>query len=415
MRGRVAIAFLTKDRVDLTKQSIKPLLQGGGFDLHIFDGSKTVEGQKLLDEYESYAMIHRVVRGGADPAVLYALTTLFHNHEYTHIGLVENDVLLPTDWFETACKLFEWGEEDDLSVGAVSLRAYEDRILLQRPRYAVMHNLGWGTQIMTREAVGLCIANMRTSYTLENRKLFAQLVDNDIGRYWAFATGEHWIVPDWGNDKILAAHGLASLALTPSPVQMLDQDLAAQGLRLATESIEGLADNALFARYVDRMEAAHNGSWQPAITIPFSREEGNAWTIFAHQMRYLGGFYSGGKWTLRWAPAYGGFAWQAASNEKESPPTLSVRILGPCEVQVTGGPNGGRVAVMDLASGFEVCPSLPSEQQHQPLIGIMVPGGLTYRTIRVVALDPGVTFWSIRTREEQPLMPGKFIHLPEVA
>ena len=38
---------------------------------------------------------------------------------------------------------------------------------------------------------------------------------------------------DWNFDRVLAAHGLACLALTPNKVTMLDQDIGPLGLKYA--------------------------------------------------------------------------------------------------------------------------------------------------------------------------------------
>ena len=140
-------------------------------------------------------------------------------------------------------ELFQRGKQDGFNVGAVSARCYEDRILFQRDGYAVTHNLGAGMIMFTREAAELVLANYRTVWTTENRTLFAQLSGIDIGSYWAFRGNQNFLVADWNFDRVLAAHGLASLALTPNRATMLDQDIAPLGLKYADgnppESIAG--------------------------------------------------------------------------------------------------------------------------------------------------------------------------------
>ena len=185
--SRVAIAFSTKDRTELSKRTIEPLL---GLDCALYwvDGSTTKEGEELPFSYEApfKFYVRSNVRGGADAAIVHNLTMLLQT-DCAYVGLVENDCLL-TDpkWFEKTMALFEYGEDDGLKVGAVSARCYEDRILFQRPDYAVLHNTGAGMVIYTREAAELILKYFRTGWTNANRLLFSQLSGIDIGAYWAF-------------------------------------------------------------------------------------------------------------------------------------------------------------------------------------------------------------------------------------
>src|ERR1700722_4662170 len=144
--NRAAIAFSTCDRVELSRQSIEPLLQPDKFDLFWIDGSKTEAGKKLGYEYgcdaEHGLDFHTGITGGSGAAIVYALTTMLSyrvptpanepaQRYYDYVGLVENDVVLDKDWFDRTMALFYRGAEDGLEVGAVSARCYEDRILCQ--------------------------------------------------------------------------------------------------------------------------------------------------------------------------------------------------------------------------------------------------------------------------------------------
>jgi len=153
----------------------------GQHDLWWIDGSETLEGQQALEE-TSFTRHHSGIRGGADAAIVFALTAMLnHPVGYTHVGLCENDVLLAPDWFDRTMALFGKGEADGLSVGAVSARAYDDRILIQRDGYAVMHNLGAGHVVYTREAARLILDNYRSAWWPDNRAIFAQLSGIDNG------------------------------------------------------------------------------------------------------------------------------------------------------------------------------------------------------------------------------------------
>ena len=73
---------------------------------------------------------HRADRvfGGADAGIAWKLSYIL-NHgppqhpPYTHIMLLENDVLLDEDWYEPTINLFREGLRDGLDVGAVSPRS----------------------------------------------------------------------------------------------------------------------------------------------------------------------------------------------------------------------------------------------------------------------------------------------------
>lgn len=418
--NNVAIALSTKDKVSLTRQVLPALQQPNRFDLHWFDGSTTPEGawffeSELANRVSGSFSFYHERKGGPDAAVACALTTLLdHPNNYQFIGLCENDILLHQDWFGPTMALFERGRSEGLEVGAVSARAYEDRILIQRDGYAVMHNLGYGTQIMTREAARLALTYMRTGWTTENRRLFAQLSGIDIGRYWAFRIGEHALCADWGNDRILAAHGLASLALVPSPVEMIGQTppLEQQGLKIASEPFELLRDDKAFARYAGNLKNIRDGHWLPPAFIPY-RDDSGCLTWFAHQVQALGAVYEG-DWRLHWHQGFGPFVWKAgpgaewreakfATDEVWIKSTVSIPISGPCQFLVSGGSKGGQVSLVDELSGYEATPMLPPEGPGRQVVSLAVPRTIGYGPIRFTALSPGCLFYGVRTQEPQPI------------
>src|ERR1700734_559687 len=169
---KIALAYSTRDQVELTEQTFSAWRISAGntsYDFHWIDGSTDAAALGLLDSY-GYLIkeIRKGVRGGADAAIAYKLSHLLSYPEYTHIGLIENDVLLDPDWFEPTMALFEKGKADGLDVGAVSPRSYDDRVLIQRDGYAIMHNLGAGIVIFTREAASLVLASFRTHWWPDN-------------------------------------------------------------------------------------------------------------------------------------------------------------------------------------------------------------------------------------------------------
>ena len=414
--NRVALAFSTKDRTELSKRTIEPLLNLD-CSLYWVDGSATKEGEELPFSYVApfKFYVRSNVRGGADTAIAYMLTDLLKT-DCTHIGLVENDVLLiDPDWFNKIMALFEQGASDGLKVGAVSARCFEDRILIQRQGYAVMHNLGAGMVIFTREAAQLVLKYFRTGWTNANRLVFSQLSGIDIGSYWAFRGGQHILCADWGFDVVLAAHGLASLALTPSPVEMIGQNppLEQQGLKIMNSSGTPRVGDA-FQVYRDRTQSIRDGGFAPAWPGLFHIEPG-ACVIFPHQLPYVGGSYSG-DWLLKWTMGFGPFAWKAstftewkeagfATDERYAPCTLTVPILGSCDILSSGGKDGGKVRVVDKGSGFEASPNLKPEDSQGQVMALNVPSACGYREIELTCLSPGLTFYGIKCREAQPYNP----------
>jgi hypothetical protein len=416
--NRVAIGFMTKDRVDLSSQTVRSLLQRDKFTLFWFDGSSTSEGRalpvrtSLAQEPAHNIKMHMSVLGGPDAAVAYALTTMLKGTDYTHIGIVENDVMLHLDWFDSTMALFERGRSEGLEVGMATPRCYEDRILIQRDGYAVLHNGGWGVQILTREAARITLNSMRTGITTENRRLFCQLSGLDIGAWWAFRSAEHCLCPDWNNDRFLAAHGLASLALTPSSVEMIGQNppLHEQGLKLAKEPVELLRNDQAFLTYAREQYRIRHGLYLTGQMPHMFDPSNGSFTIFPHQVAALGGIYDG-DWRLKWSQGFGPFSWKAGAvpepdNMHAPNVSLIVPLSGPVDFLVSGGEYGGSVELEDMHSGYTVRPQLPPEGPEGKILSLPCPAQVSYRTLKLTMLSPGCIFYGIRTREPQPWIPS---------
>lgn len=406
--NRVAIAFSSKDRVELTRRTIQPLLQPDKFDLHWCDGSKTEEGREFFNRSDHTAFFHSEVIGGSCRYIVYALTQMLQHDKHEFVGLVENDVLLDSDWFDATMSLFEHGAGagDGLKVGAVSPRCYEDRVLIQRDGYSVNHNLGAGAIIFTREAAELILQTYRTGWTTENRRIFSMLSGIDIGAYWAFRGGEHPLVADWTWDHILASHGMCSLALTPAKAEQLE-DIAAMGLRMVDAPVEARRNDEAFALFKERTAQIRSGAFKLP-TQPNDRlYHDGAHVVFPHQIEQVGGAYNG-DWRFKWSLGYGCFAWKAGSNPEDFVcPNVEFPILGPLDVLVSGGEQGGKVLVEDTHSGFSCDPHLLPETSGN-ILQVSVPGACVYRTARITALTPGVVFYGIRTPLAQPSYPARF-------
>lgn len=406
---KLAIAYSTKDQVELTEQTFMRLLDSipkydPMIDFLWADASTT---EDALGFFEECRDVHgfakaETVHGGADAAIAWKLSTaLASPNNYTHIMLLENDVLLDEDWFESTMALFEKGKQDGLDVGAVSARSYVDRVLVQRDGYAVMHNLGAGMVVFTREAAELVLRNFRTQWWNDNCRLFAQLAGIDLRTYAAFRGNQQWVTTDWQFEAQLAAHGLASLALTPARCQMVGQNppLEQQGLELVSSShcLQGYQldlDNKFFECYRDNLIDIRSGRMkvEHAGAIP---RMGDTQIFFPHMIPHLRGVRWQGQLELQWSQGFGPFAYRAGPGGA----SLFVLVSGTCSVLATGGLAGAKVTVEDRRSGFKAQPDLPVETS---IVEIAVPGGPIPRRIDI-AFDEGAMFYGLSTSEPQPI------------
>jgi hypothetical protein len=402
---KVAISYLTKDRPDLTEQT-GPRMPFDHAQVFSIDGSVTKEGRMAVDLamrlFGDGGVPPRFwnVGGGADAAIVFALTKMLaHRANYTHVGLCENDVLLHDGWFDKTMALFERGKADGLEVGAVSPRCYADRILIQRDGYAVMHNLGAGIVLFTREAAEIILANYRTGWWSDNRSIFAQLSGIDIGRYGAFRGNQQWTTADWHFDAALAQHGLASLALSPSAVEMIGQEpsLEEQGLVLMRQPVEERRDDEAFARFSSSLISIAMG-WREHKAIQPIHQYAGIRTYFPHQ---LSDAAFEGEWRLKWSQGFGPFAWRAS----EDGCRLQLPLFGPVTFLVSGGAKGAKVSITDIESGYEIKPDIPAGE-HQ-IAQIQMPAGMSYREI-VMTCSEGAVFYGVQTTEPQPVTNQKF-------
>ncbi len=430
--NKTAIAFLTKNRVDLSCQSVVPLLQLDKFDLFWIDGSVTEEGRGLPRALHGSTKKHRYhanlgVRGGAGAAIVFALTKMLEGN-YEYVGLCENDVLCDPSWFDLCFGLFSRGHHDGLDVGAVSARCYEDRVLFQRDGYAVCHNLGAGLVLFKRAAAQLVLSHFRSGWTTDNRRVFCQLSGVDIGSFWAFRGGDHNLVADWHFDTVLAAHGYSSLALTPSPVEMIGQDppLEQQGLKIATGPVTARIDSKGFEQYRYNLAAVREGRLRIPVETKFQyNNESNSWTYLPHQLHMLGGKFEG-DWRFKEMRAFGEFGWVAGTSNPaamegkweypESVPSFSVPVFGNAMLLMSGGEKGGQVHVVDEQSGYEIEPFIAPEGETKQCLQIPLPATINQRTIRVTCKAPGICFYRLVTKEPQPFDPKAtfdYSNLPE--
>jgi hypothetical protein len=415
--NRVCISFSSKNRLELTRKTIAPLLPQAGWDLRWYDASTDDEAVKFFADTDCF---RRQLTGGSCRYIVCALTEMLRDEKaYDYVGLCENDVLLDDDWFAPTMALFHQGtggsciDEGLLNVGAVSARTYEDRILIQRDGYGVMHNLGAGHIVFRREAAELVLNQYRTGFTGENRRVFSMLSGIDIGRYWAFKGLDMMLVADWSYDRMLAQAGYCSLALVPAKAHQLE-DIEKQGLKEAKLPVDSLKNDRAFKTFCERSHSIRNGRWSVPNTPGARLYYDNTWTVFPHQLFTLGGSYSG-DWRFKWSLGWGCFAWKSG-HVPDKPhgkanghgwPVAYIPCIGPIDIVCSGGETGGKVKVEDELSGFSVDPELGPETVVGPL-QLAIPGAMGYRMVKFTALTSGVIFYGIRTKEAQPYYPVPF-------
>lgn len=402
--NKVAIAFSTKDRTELSKQSIEPLLQPNKFDLFWVDGSVQAAAQDFPCNYgTSNFELYGNVTGGADAAIVFSLSTMLnHPANYDFVGLCENDVLLDPDWFEKTMELFDAGKELGLEVGAVSARAYEDRILLQHDGFAVMFNLGAGHVVFSRRAAMLVLENFRTGWSSEIRRTFAQLTDLDIARWAPFVQQPHITCADWQFDRTLAQHGLVSLALTPAKCQMIGQvpSLEEQGLKLVTAPVEERRDDKAMELLIARTARIRSGDLKMANTR-FMQQDDGSYLIMPHQFPMLGGEFLG-DWRLKWNQGIGPFSWVPGGADHILP-FAQCPIYGSCSLMLSGGKTGAKIEISDAESGWTQQLTLQPEGDQGQVLNLPIPGTGAHR-LHLTALEPGATVIGIMTRDMQPYM-----------
>jgi hypothetical protein len=391
---KIAITFNSKDRTDLSEQSMQRLA-GRRLQLYWNDGSSTEEGQiyhhdKRIDWY------HRTrVTGGPDRAIVFALSQMLSDSSITHVGLLENDVMLGHNWFNDCLALFNSSKTEGLNVGAVSARSFVDRVLVQRDGYCVLHNSGAGHIIFDRVAAEIVLANYRTGWWPENRAVFSQLSGVDLGKFGAFHGNEQPVTADWSWDTILAAHGYAVVAPTPCQVEMIGQDvpLDQQGLELAVKPVEERRDDVTFHRFRKSLDHVRSGNFKLP-PCDWKLRMGKSVCILPHHLVKLGAIFTG-DWSVTWSQGFGPFNYISGA----AGACLTVPVFGTCFFHLSGA---GAVNLRDEQSGFSVSPPLPQDGQG---VVVAIPGGMMYRMVTLEA-SAGVSLAGIECEHDQPFNTG---------
>lgn len=336
-QSRIAFAYSTKDRVELSVRTLAPLKSTHGFDLYWMDGSRTDAGQALPSQMcadlPALREVHYGVTGGPDVAIVYALTCLLQKG-YEYVGLLENDVLLEPGWLERLIKLFQQGKQDGLRVGAASARTILERTLVSHGDYGVMFNLGAGMMMLTREAALAILRRYRTSSPDEIRGIVHARTGLDISKRAMAVTGPS---ADWFFDVGLMLDGFSSLAPIPSMASNIDADLAQWGCSLVTDSNTVPERPGAF----DLLRQMQGINFEPAPS-QMAYHPGLGRIVFPHQiLTALPGFVGKG-WKIVWRQGFGPFALESKGSEA----SMTLPAWGaPMAFIFEGHPQGGEVVL----------------------------------------------------------------------
>ncbi|HUA53621.1 MAG TPA: hypothetical protein VMB81_15730 [Candidatus Sulfotelmatobacter sp.] len=420
-RHEVCFGFATKDRVDVTLQSIASFAFEGAFDLIWLDGSTTREGRELprtlAPNMPCLREIIDDVRGGPDVAIVTALTRMLAL-DYAYCGLIESDIAMAPGWFGALMALFGAGEADGLAVGAVTVRAFEQRVLVKRPGYAILLMSGAGMILFTRAAARLILDHYRTPSTDELRSWFLYASGRDCATFAeaAFRLGPHAdvaLASDYQYEVVLQRHGLCTLATSP----LYARDLAAGGVRpdelggyaTALATAADPASTAVFEALRTRLQAQRQsvgsaaGSQRAPGAYLFSRAMGG-WVVFLHQLLFTVGSAARliGRWQISWSKFHGPFLFETddPAAALELPVMGALRGLG-CVAAVDGAPialdDGARTAAVLATRGDGRRPFYALETVAQAGAGPM----------RIRPAGPGwLRLFAVCFAEPQPWLPA---------
>ncbi|MEJ0069244.1 MAG: hypothetical protein WDO24_11540 [Pseudomonadota bacterium] len=406
----------TRDRVDTTLDSITSILFDGGFDLLWLDGSATDAGRalphQLAPNLASLREIHDGVVGGPDVAIFSALTRMLAL-DYGFCGLIETDIRLARGWFDALMGLFEAGAADGLVVGAATVRAFEQRILMKRRGYAVSMNSGAGMILFTRAAARLIVDHYRTPSTPELRSwfLFSAGLDCETFGESAFrlAPGaDVALASDYQYDMVLQRHGLCSLAASPG----FAVDLDAGGVRAAelggyvtpappdpdgsaARAVEGLRDRLAACRAADGARAA-----------PYLHSAAmGGWIAFLHQLLFMSGSPARllGRWRISWSKHHGPFLFES----DDPAAALEFPLVGAlCGLGYRGAADN---AVIELHDGARPAVQLDARSaEPRPLYARASLTAAGAAPVRLRAAGPGwLRLFAIAFVEPQPWLPPR--------
>jgi hypothetical protein len=226
---KVGFVFSTKERVDLSRRSLRSVDSDSGFDLIWLDGSTSEEARRLPESIKlrktRLVEVHLDVKGGPDAAIRYGLRRLLALG-YDYCGLIENDIEFVPGWFSRLMELFRLGEIDDLQVGAATTRTVLSRTLAPQSQYATLWNIGAGMVLFTRKAARIVLRHYHPRRAKEVSAYFKRKYGNDLRHIWELwmDRNDRLLGCDWGYSLELDKRGLSSLGTVPTYSYNVDLD-----------------------------------------------------------------------------------------------------------------------------------------------------------------------------------------------
>jgi hypothetical protein len=238
----VAFVYSSKDRLELTQQTIAAVDACSGFDVLWLDGSKDPAARDFVHAYQPknmhFADRQLDVGGGPDAVIIKGLTTLMREG-YQLCGLLENDILLEPEWFPALLRMFSRGKALGMNVGAVSLRTFESRVLAYGPDYALMWDIGAAMILLTRPATEIILATYAMTDSMRLARFYHRHFDVNLQDRWEIWRDQTNIklTCDFNYCPQLYRHNLASIGSVPSMARNIDADFeAVHRTRYATQS-----------------------------------------------------------------------------------------------------------------------------------------------------------------------------------
>jgi len=413
-RHDVCFAVTTRDRVDVTLQSIASIAFGGGFDLLWLDGSASAEGRalphQLAPNMPGLREIHDDVVGGPDVAIFSALTRMLAL-DYRFCGLIETDIRLEPGWFDALMALFPAGAADGLEVGAASVRAFEHRILFKRAGYAIPMNTGAGMVLFTRAAAQLVLDHYRTPSTTELRGWFLDAAGRDCAVFGEAAfrqapDADVALASDYQYDMVLQRHGLCSLATGRGYAVDLEGVRAADLGGYATPAppdSDGSAAHAVAAlgarlagqRTLDAARQSMPYLYNPVL---------GGWVVFLHQLVFMHGSRARliGRWRIGWSKHHGPFQFET----DDADAALEFPLVGAlCGLGYTAAADN---AIIELHDG--VRPAVALDARSAAARPLYARARLTAAGAAPIRLRPHEAGWlrlfAICFAEPQPWLPA---------
>jgi hypothetical protein len=411
-RHEVCFSITTRDRVDVTLQSIASIAFDDGFDLLWFDGSTDDSGRRLPHELApnmpGLREIHDGIAGGPDVAIVTALARMIALG-YAYCGLIESDVRLAPGWFQALMALFGAGAADGLEVGAATARAFEHRILIKRPGYAVTMNPGAGMVLFRRAAAQLVLDHYRTPSTLELRHWYLFACGRDCADFSepAFRQGpdaDVALASDYQYDMVLQRHGLCTLATSPVLATDLEPAVAPGLGGYATPAPAAPDPDAERAVAALRARLAAQRRAPSSLGCYLNVPSLGARVVFLHQLLFMVDSPARliGRWRLAWSKFHGPFRFETDD------PAAALEFPLQGELAALGCWAAADNAIIEISDGAAPAFTLQARAAApRPLYALATVRAAGAAPVRVRAGGPGwLRLFGIGFAAPQPWLPA---------